>query len=239
MGRWLLTQNREMRREGIFNWTLPAWAGRLADGRTYNTCPSAGVCRKACYALNGTYRFPVVKAAHEANLAMVLDDLPGWQRRMATELEHKRYQGRWVRIHDAGDFFSDAYLEAWLELIWDAEATDFYAYTKELDRFERLVAPDPPPNFGWVYSYGGTQDGQLDPARHRVADVFPDEAAIEAAGWHSQDSSDLLAVSGPAPVGIPQNNIPGFRKRFAGRTFREWQQQEQAGGRQPQSAEHR
>ena len=23
--RWLLTQNRELRREGIFNWTLPAW----------------------------------------------------------------------------------------------------------------------------------------------------------------------------------------------------------------------
>jgi hypothetical protein len=50
----LLTQNRELRREGIWNWTIPAWAGRLADGRTYNTCPSAGVCAKVCYALNGT-----------------------------------------------------------------------------------------------------------------------------------------------------------------------------------------
>jgi len=42
--RWLLTQNRELRREGIFNWTLPAWAGRFADGRTYNTCPEPGAC---------------------------------------------------------------------------------------------------------------------------------------------------------------------------------------------------
>lgn len=25
--RWPLTQNRQLRQEGIFNWTLPAWAG--------------------------------------------------------------------------------------------------------------------------------------------------------------------------------------------------------------------
>jgi hypothetical protein len=28
----LLTQNRNLRRDGIFNWCLPAWAGRMADG---------------------------------------------------------------------------------------------------------------------------------------------------------------------------------------------------------------
>lgn len=46
----LLTQNSEMRQIGVWNWSLPAWAGRLADGRTYNTCPSAGICAQACYA---------------------------------------------------------------------------------------------------------------------------------------------------------------------------------------------
>jgi hypothetical protein len=46
----LLTQNREMKAIGAWNWSLPAWAGRLADGRTYNTCPSAGICAQACYA---------------------------------------------------------------------------------------------------------------------------------------------------------------------------------------------
>lgn len=48
--RRLLTQNREMRAIGVHNWSLPAWAGRLPDGRTYNTCPSAGICRHVCYA---------------------------------------------------------------------------------------------------------------------------------------------------------------------------------------------
>jgi hypothetical protein len=50
--RQLLTQNRELKAIGVWNWTLPAWAGRLDDGRTFNTCPSAGICAKVCYASN-------------------------------------------------------------------------------------------------------------------------------------------------------------------------------------------
>lgn len=49
----LLTQNREMKTIGAWNWSLPAWAGRLPDGRTYNTCPSAGICRHVCYNTSG------------------------------------------------------------------------------------------------------------------------------------------------------------------------------------------
>lgn len=224
----LLTQNGELRAEGIWNWTLPAWAGRLPDGRTYNTCPSAGVCRRACYALNGTYRFPGVLARHEANLAYVLDDLPGWQRQMLDETGHRRHREGWVRVHDSGDYFSDAYLVAWLEIAWQRPAVTFYSYTKEVERFRRLVEVGPPPNFRWVYSLGGRQDHTLDPARDRMADVFPDEAAIAAAGWSSQDGSDLLAVTGPRRVGIPSNNIPRYRRLLDGRTFGDWQAQERA-----------
>ncbi|MEV0016666.1 hypothetical protein AB0E13_18825 [Streptomyces tendae] len=79
-----------------------------------------------------------------------------------------------------------------------------------------------------MYSYGGREDHLLDPNRDRVADVYPDEAAIRADGWHSQDASDLLAVLGPAPVGIPSNNIPAFRRRMNGRTFRAWQADQDA-----------
>jgi hypothetical protein len=46
---------------------------------------------------------------------------------------------------------------------------------------------------------------------------------IAAAGWHSQDESDLLAVLGPAPVGIPANNIAHFKARQAGRRWSRWQ----------------
>ncbi len=92
-------------------------------------------------------------------------------------------------------------------------------------RFRRLVEPDPPPNFLWVYSYGGTEDHLLDPDADRVADVFPDETAIAAAGWSSQEASDLLAVLGPRLVGIPANRIPQFLRRLHGRRFSQWQRE--------------
>jgi hypothetical protein len=73
---------------------------------------------------------------------------------MLTELAAKKFTGAWIRIHDAGDFFSDDYLQAWLRICRARPDLHFYAYTKEVDRFRRLVEPDPPPNFLWVYSYG-------------------------------------------------------------------------------------
>ncbi|WP_208882229.1 GP88 family protein [Streptomyces armeniacus] len=219
----LLTQNREMRAIGVWNWSLPAWAGRLPDGRSYNTCPSAGVCRQVCYARHGTYTWPVVRAKHQANLAFVLDDLPGWEDAMTTELGAAKFRGAWIRIHDSGDFFSDAYTFAWLRIICARPEVNFYAYTKEVARFRALVEPQAPENLLWVYSYGGIHDSALDPEHDRVADVFPDEEAITEAGWHSQEANDLLAVLGPRLVGIPANRIPHYLKRLDGRTFRSWQ----------------
>lgn len=244
----LLTQNSELRRIGVWNWTLPAWAVRLPDGRTMNVCPSAGACAKVCYARNGTYLFPSVKAAHMRNLLMVVDDLPGWEQAMLGELGHRRYRYRgvirevpgidpwaldadlreWmlaggaaVRIHDSGDFFSDEYLKAWLHIAFCTPDVLFYAYTKEVTRFRRVLGRQPVPgNFRYLYSLGGKEDHLLDPDRDRHADVFPDSEALAAAGYTSQDASDLLAILLPTTrVGIPANNIPSFNKRLAGRTF--------------------
>jgi hypothetical protein len=219
----LLTQNREMKSIGAWNWSLPAWAGRLPDGRTYNTCPSGGICRHVCYALNGTYRWPVVRARHQANLALVLDDLPGWEHAMTGELGAVKFRGAWIRIHDAGDFFSDDYLQAWLRICLARPEVNFYCYTKEVARFRVFVEPQPPENVLWVYSYGGTQDHLLNVDTDRVADIFTDEAAITAAGWSSQEASDLLAVLGPRLVGIPANRIPAFLRQLEGRRFSQWQ----------------
>ncbi len=219
----LITQNRAMKSIGVWNWTLPAWAGRFPDGRTYNTCPSAGICSSVCYARHGTYSWPQVLAKHQANLRFVLDDLTSWEHTMVTELGAARLRRAWVRIHDSGDFFSDAYTLAWLRVARAHPDVTFYAYTKEVSRFRALVEPAPPENLLWVYSYGGTQDSTLDAERDRVADVFPDEAAIREAGWHSQEANDLLAVLGPRLVGVPANRIPHLLKRLNGRTFRSWQ----------------
>lgn len=222
--RRLLTQNSQLRAEGIFNFSLPAWAGRFADGSTYNACPEAGACAKLCYARVGTYRFPVVLAAHERNMWMTMHALADWETQMAEEIRHKRFRGKWIRLHDSGDFHSDEYLEAWLRIMRDApEDTWFYCYTKSVSMFRRLVEPNPPKNFLWCYSLGGMEDHLLvlegdRPDRH--AEVFPSAEEVEAAGYTDQTESDLLSVLSESPkVGIPANRIPALLKRQGSETF--------------------
>lgn len=250
-----LTQNSEMRRDGVWNFTLPAWVIELQDGSHFNVCPNAGACAKVCYARNGTYLFPQVRAKHQSNLALVKDD-PDWVDRMCEELAHKRFRpkgrprkvpgldsqqhltewvrwwllwgGQAVRIHDSGDFFDRDYLEGWLEVARRNHDILFYFYTKEVMMLRDALTDGTRPwprNVLHIYSMGGKQDHLIDKGTERHADVFPDDAAIEAAGYMSQDASDLLAVLLPTTrIGIPLNNIPAFRKRLDGRTFAEAQQ---------------
>lgn len=227
----MITQNRWLRGSGIHNFSIPALAGKLPDGRKYVTCPAAGVCARACYARTGTYRFPQVLAKHERNLARILDDLDQWTADMLAELHRPKFDGAALRVHDAGDYFSDAYLLAWIAIARATPKTLIYSYTKEVSRFERLAVPRAPENFRWVYSFGGREDHLIDLSRHRAADVFPSEEAIAAAGWHSNAATDLDAVLGPSPVGMTQNNIPHLQKRIGDRTFREWQASKPRGRR--------
>ncbi|WP_336160047.1 GP88 family protein [Amycolatopsis sp. VC5-11] len=224
----LLKGNKRLDEIGAFKWSIPALSTRL-DGKTVTTCPAAGVCASMCYATQGTFRFSNVLSRHQDNLRFVLEDLAGWEDAMTTELRSARYTNKWVRVHDSGDFFSDDYTEAWLRVMRASPGTGFYAYTKEVRRFKRLVEPNPPANFLWCYSLGGKEDQLIDRARDRMADVFPDEASIAQAGWHSQLGNDLLAVLGPAPVGMSANNIPRFVKKMNGRRFSELQAEITAG----------
>ena len=243
------TQNREMRRDGVWNFTLPAWVVELPDGSHFNVCPNAGACAKFCYARNGTYLFPKVRGKHLSNLLLVRDD-PDWVDVLHEELQSRRFRstgqsrsiegmddvshlsawaqdwfesgGQAVRIHDSGDFFSPEYLEGWRTLARHNPGVLFYAYTKEVALVKSVSALD---NLMFCFSMGGRQDSIIDVTVDRHADVFPDLESISAAGYYSQHGSDLLSVLAPSHrIGIPQNNIPHFRKGLAGRTFSEAQQ---------------
>lgn len=228
----LLTNgNSDLRRDGIWTWSLPAWVTHLPDGRTVNVCPSAGECAKPCYARKGTYNFRNVKSKHQANLMMVLDELPRWESEMIDELKKPKFHGKYVRIHDGGDFFNREYLAAWLRVIRATPDTTFYCYTKEVQMFRDMVEIDPPPNFKWVFSFGGRQD-RLVRDDDRQCDVFPSTEALEAAGFHDQADSDLLAILGPRKVGIVVNSHPGAVKGLAGMSFRERQEARHAKAQQ-------
>ena len=220
----LLTQNSELRPDGIYNWSIPALAAKLSNGKNIKTCPNAGACANVCYARNGTYNFSNVKARHTANLEYVIDDPQGWLAQMLEEVNHPRMRGKYVRIHDSGDFFSEDYLRLWLKVALLTPNVTFYCYTKEVSMFKRIVETGCPNNFRYLYSLGGREDHLINLELDRHADVFPDDAAILEAGYANQDASDLLAITLPSnKIGIPQNNIPQFRKRLAGRTFGEAQ----------------
>jgi len=210
--------NADLRRDRIWTWSLPAWVTTLSSGRKVNVCPSAMKCASLCYARKGTYNFRNVKAAHLRNLECVLDDIVAWEKAMTDEVTHRKFDGAHVRIHDGGDFLSEQYLLAWLRVARSAPLTTFYCYTKEVEMFRRLVEPDAPGNFRWVYSWGGRWD-HLILDDDRQADVFPSHEALEAAGFHDQQDSDLLAIYGHHKVGIVINNHRGAIAAMEGSSF--------------------
>jgi hypothetical protein len=241
-----LTQNRELKPLNIWNWTLPAWVVRDTSGKAINVCPQAGACINVCYARNGTFNFPRVKAAHIRNLEFVRSDLNSWMTTMMDELAKSKYRptGRrilphmsrshlssglvalldngsaCIRIHDSGDFFSTEYLIAWLTIAINTPDVLFYCYTKQVALFKAMVDPNPPLNFLWCYSLGGREDHLVNKSRDRHADVFTDSEQLRSAGYFDQEEHDLLAVVSPSHlVGIVANNIPAYRRRMAGRSF--------------------
>ena len=216
----LLSKNSELRPDGIFNWSLPAFGVRLTNGTTMNVCPNAGACASFCYARNGTYNFSNVKGRHIANLEYILEEPEAWFNQMLEEVQKPKMAGKFIRIHDAGDFFSEKYLNLWLQIAIQTPEVTFYCYTKEVSMFKRVVEPNCPPNFRYLYSMGGKEDHLIDKENDRHAEVFPDDAAILDAGYSNQDASDLLAITLPSnKIGIPANNIKHFNKKMAGRTF--------------------
>ncbi|NBR70718.1 MAG: hypothetical protein EBT75_01255 [Proteobacteria bacterium] len=253
----LLTQNSELKPHGIWNWTIPAWYTTLADGTRFKTCPQAGVCAQLCYARNGTYLFKNVRAAHDRNLQFVLDTPTEWRDAMLFELRKPKFnrivgprdlpypieytmlddwmQG-WarsglpaIRIHDAGDFFAEWYLDLWLEIAHANPHLLFYAYTKEVSLFNGYKGVFPP-NFRYLFSTGGLEDHLIDGQRH--AEVFPTLEALETAGYISQGANDLLAIMLPTNnIGITANNIAHFKKKMAGKTFGELTNEKRRGRR--------
>ena len=225
MSKYLLTNgNRELAKDGIFTWSIPALNARLSDGSNFVTCPNAGICANLCYARSGTYRFSNVLKAHTDKLEMVLGDLESWKIQLIEELKAKRYQNeKSVRIHDAGDFFSMDYLIAWLDIARATPDVFFYAYTKEVAMVKAVTLPE---NFVIIFLMGGKQDHLVNKELDRHADVFPTMEALVNAGYADQGDNDLLAATLPTPkIGIVSNNIKHFQKRQGDGTFASLQQQ--------------
>lgn len=81
-----------------------------------------------------------------------------------------------IRIHSGGDFFSQSYLDAWVELAETRPDVLFYGYTKALPwLLEWEILPE---NFIFTASRGGKRDDLID--KHKLREalvVFTEEEA--------------------------------------------------------------
>lgn len=219
----IFSQNAYLRKVGVYSWNIPAHFVKFEDGSKFYTCPNAGVCGALCYAKAGAYQFGNVKRNHIEKLRWVLDDMPGWKEAVNKELGKMKYTRKFIRIHDAGDFFSREYAEAWIDIASSNGQCRFYAYTKEVDLFKNQLKDLIPRNFTLIYSFGGKQDHLIDKETDRHSDVFLSLDELLQAGYVPVQSDDTLACTHPNnKIGLVSNNIPHLRKKQGTKRFSEF-----------------
>jgi hypothetical protein len=198
------TTNAKLRNSKTADFSLPAGY----------TCPGAKEClawfdraerklkdgpdaKHRCFAASMEAAFSTVQRSVDRNLALLkaAKTAEGMAELIDMSLPGRFYEN--IRIHADGDFFSQAYFEAWIRVAVENPNRVFYAYTKSLPLWIKLRGTMPR-NFVLTASYGGKWDNLIAPNKLRSAKVVmhPDEA--EFLGLEI-DHDDSLARNPDAP----------------------------------------
>jgi hypothetical protein len=154
-------------------------SGRIKDGsRTEFRCYAASMEARHSSVRESRWRnFEALRAckSEKEMVQLILDSLTP-------------YAG-FVRIHDSGDFYSERYFRAWMEVARRRSRTTFYAYTKalslwaaHLDELGDGHTPGRLANFVLTASYGGTHDHLIEQHGLRSARVVLSEDEAHALG---------------------------------------------------------
>jgi hypothetical protein len=179
----------------IIGFGIPAYMDFSVNGESYNTCRGANACIKPCYARQGRYLMPNVKAAREKNLDATISNY--FVNDMVEALRSKRSYNT-VRVHDSGDFYNQEYLDKWYEIATKMPDRLFYAYTKALDLD---LWTNKPSNFQIIQSLGGIYDRILDRSKSHSR-IFSSHEAREKAGYIDGNVNDLPAITGEINIGL-------------------------------------
>lgn len=190
--------------ENVATFSLPAG----------HSCPSAHLClAKAdpvkgfitdgpnaefrCFSASSEAAFPTVRKARHHNFDLL---------RQLRESEPMRDlilqsipKSEWVRIHVSGDFYAQAYFDAWMLTAEAKPEQKFYAYTKELEKWVHaqqlgLI----PTNMSLVASRGGRHDHLIERCGLREAVVVKHPSEAQERGWEI-DHDDSLARDPKGP----------------------------------------
>lgn len=111
-------------------------------------------CVYRCYAASLEALYYNVYIGHKRNSQIV--KLPK-KEIVSLLLHHIPRKAQIIRLHTSGDFTSQKYFDAWLEVVRKRTDLIFYAYTKSLPYWIRRIK-EIPENFILTASYGGRYD---------------------------------------------------------------------------------
>jgi len=168
----------------IYSWGLPARA----------TCPNADACLSGCYGYRGHYLFKEPREKRERNYALSLSD--EFVNVLTNEIQCLEiiYKNLIIRVHDTGDFYSEEYMDRWIEIAMACPTVVFYGYTKMItwytSREERYEIPD---NMEFIQSFGGKEDDKINmELPHAI--VIENEGACPK-GYTIANGDDLTFLS--------------------------------------------
>lgn len=102
-----------------------------------------------------------------------------------------------VRIHVGGDFFSQAYFDAWMNVARDSPDIIFYAYTKSLPYWVSRIH-EIPKNFILTASRGGRKDEMIKIYKLREAVVVFSVEEAESLGLEIDHDDSHAFTHGPS-----------------------------------------
>jgi hypothetical protein len=205
--------NEKMKKLGIVYFTLPAGY----------TCPMADICKSLahktggkfksndkkikdfgefrCYSASTEMRFPEVREKNWRNFDLLVgiqDDVEEMSDLIMKSIKYYEYTNKKVsimRIHEGGDFYTQEYFDAWLDVAKKRSDILFYAYTKSIS-FAVNRIDEFPKNFRIIGSVGGKEDDLLfnTPKMRKAFVVDSEEEAIKRK--LRVDINDFLAVGG-------------------------------------------
>jgi hypothetical protein len=204
----LITQNDKMKKASVngkrvINFGITAYKTR--DG--FLTCPMAGECVFDCYAQQGSFTWSNTVNAYEwrteqtKSKTFSLDYIKDLTVKVKTS--KRKREKLFNRIHDSGDFYSLAYWLKWDTIIRAFPQVRFYAYSKNVPMFKRLMKENKlPENFTVIFSYGGKYDFLIDPKTDRHSRVFESEKDLKKFGYVNATKNDLNAIGKNHLVGL-------------------------------------
>jgi len=200
--------------------------GKIIDGKH---------CRFRCFAASNECTYTSVRNARWNNYDLLKEAKS--VENMANLIQSSLPWGlTMVRVHVSGDFYSENYFLAWLNVAYNNPMVTFYGYTKAtpfLVKFKKVI----PSNFRFTASKGGTCDNLISKHKLKYAEVVfsTEEARLKGLEIDHDDShafgdtgSFALLLHGTQPpsteaskawVKLQKQGIGGYGESTISRKF--------------------